>query len=86
MQQFLHPVLDPRGIHLLHAGSIARIAGRFADTTITISRGHHAANAAKLLRLLQLQVRQGDMIVVTADGPSEQDAMTVLRGWIEKHL
>lgn len=86
MQQFLHPILDPKGIHLLRAGKIARIAGRFSDTVITVTRGRHAANAAKLMSLLRLHVRQGDMVVVTADGPSEQAAMTALQSWFEKNL
>lgn len=86
MQQFLHPVLDPKGVHLLRSGRIASIAAQFSDTVITVTRGRHAANAAKLLSLLRLHIRQGDMVVVTANGPSEQAAMTALRGWFEKHL
>lgn len=86
MQQFLHPILAPRGIHLLCAGRIAQIAGTYADTCITVTRGRQAANAAMLWKLLQLKVRQGDLVVVTADGPSESAAMTALQSYFEKNL
>ena len=86
MQQFLHPILEPRGIHLLTAGKIVKIAKAFADTRITVARGRHKANAARLTNLLQLGVKQGDMVVVTADGPSEAAAMAALQSYFEKSL
>ncbi|MBQ8833524.1 MAG: HPr family phosphocarrier protein [Oscillospiraceae bacterium] len=86
MQQFLHPILEPRGIHLLCAGRIAKIAKLYADTAITVTRGRQGADAANLLSLLKLKVRQGDLVVVTADGPSENAAMTALQSYFEKHL
>ena len=86
MQQFLHPVLAPKGIHLLCAGRISKIARNYGDTAITVTRGRQGADAAKPLSLLKLNVRQGDLVVVTADGPSETDAMAAMQRWFEKYL
>ena len=54
MKRFEHTIHESTGIHAGPAMQIARIARQFADTVITVTRGHKSVRADALLRLLTL--------------------------------
>ncbi len=86
MQQFAHPILTPWGLHLLPAHKIARTAKAFAGTAITVSRGSYRVDGAQLGQLLKLRARQGDTVLVTADGPLEAAAIQTLQTVFQRNL
>lgn len=65
------------GFHARPAAAFATQAARFRST-ITVHKGQIAADAKSPLLLLTLDVRQGDRIVVRADGPDAQAAVEAL--------
>jgi phosphotransferase system HPr (HPr) family protein len=64
----------------LHARPAAAFAARAATfrSTITVHKGQMVADATSPLLLLTLDVRQGDRVVVRADGPDAHAAVETL--------
>ena len=86
MKQFSYTINDPLGIHARPAGLLAREARSFADTTIMISKGESSVKATQLMKLMGLGVRKGDLVVVTAEGTSEEKAIEAMRSFFSEHL
>lgn len=86
MKQFEHTIQDPLGIHARPAGQIAKLAKAYADVTITISKNGMAAKASQLMKLMSLSVKQGDVVTVTAEGASEDAAITELKNFFRTNL
>ena len=58
----------------------------FADTTITVSKNGNAVKASQLMKLMGLGIKQGDVVTVTADGPSEDAAIAAMQSFFQEHL
>ena len=86
MKQFDYTIQNPQGMDLRRTGLLAKLAKRYADTTITVAKGGQAANAGQLMRMMRLAVKDGDKIVVTVDGPSESSAFFNMRRFCESNL
>ena len=86
MQQFIHTIADPLGIHARPAGLLAMTAKAFPDTAVTIIRGESRARATQLMKLMSLGVKQGDCVTVTAEGPSEAEAIAALQRFFAENL
>lgn len=86
MQQFTHTINDPLGIHARPAGLLAKTAKAFADTTITIAKDGNAVKATQLMKLMGLGVKQGDQVTVTAEGPSEAEAIVKMQLFFSENL
>ena len=86
MKQFEYTINDPLGIHARPAGMLAKAAKGFADTTITVSKNGNAVRASQLMKLMGLGIKQGDVVTVTADGPSEDAAIAAMQSFFQEHL
>ena len=75
MKAFTYTINDPLGIHARPAGMLAKAAKNFADTTVTVSKNGNAVKATQLMKLMGLGIKQGDVVTVAADGPSEDAAI-----------
>ena len=86
MKQFTYTVTDPLGIHARPAGQIAKIAKGYGDTMVSVSKNGNAAKASQLMKLMGLGVKQGDTVLVTAEGGSEEAAMEELQTFFAENL
>ena len=86
MKQFEYTITDPLGIHARPAGLLAKAAKGFADTTVTVSKNGNAVKASQLMKLMGLGIKQGDVVTVTADGPSEDAAIAAMQSFFQEHL
>ena len=86
MQEFRYVIRDPVGIHARPAGLLVKALKPFADTEITLSKGEQTVRATPLMRLMTLGARQGDELVVRAEGPREAEAVAAARQVLEQHL
>lgn len=68
----------PSGLHARPATEWAETARRFA-ARVRVRHGAEAADARNLIALLQLGLRCGDTVTVSADGPDAADALATLR-------
>ena len=67
------------GLHARPAALFCRAAGRFG-AEVRVEKAGAAANAKSLLSVLQLDVRQGDTVVLVAEGDDAVDAVEALAG------
>jgi phosphotransferase system HPr (HPr) family protein len=70
-------VLAPAGLHARPATEFAATAARFASD-IQLRRGDREADAKSVLLLLTLDVRQGDRVLITAEGVDAEEAVDAL--------
>ncbi|OON96664.1 MAG: PTS galactitol transporter subunit IIC [Epulopiscium sp. Nele67-Bin005] len=66
-------ITNEAGIHARPAGEIVKKAKEFSST-INISKDGKAVGATKLMSLLSLGVKQGDVVTITAEGDDEEAA------------
>ena len=86
MKQFNYTLTDPLGIHARPAGLLAKAAKTFPDTVIMIQKGDKEVKATQLMKLMGLGVKEGDVVTVTADGPSEENAIEVMYNTLAENL
>lgn len=86
MKQFTYTITDPLGIHARPAGILAKTAKTFADTTVMIAKEDKSVKATQLMKLMGLGVKEGDVITVTAEGPSEDAAIEAMENTIKENL
>ena len=84
--RFEHTIHNPTGIHGRPAWKIFKLAKKFADTPITISKGEKSARADTLLRLMLLGAGLGDTVTVTIDGIDEMAAGIAMRNFFWNNL
>lgn len=86
MKQFIYTIKDPLGIHARPAGMLAKAAKAFADTTVTVSKNGTTVKASQLMKLMSLGVKQGDEVVVAAEGASEEAAIEAMETFFKENL
>ena len=86
MKQFNYTINDPLGIHARPAGLLAKLAKGYGDTVITVTKDGNPVKAAQLMTLMGLGVKQGNEIVVAADGPAEDEAIAAAQKFFEENL
>lgn len=85
MKEFTYVIKDENGIHARPAGLIVKEAQRFTSET-TLGVNGKSASLKKLFSLMGLGVKQGDEIIVTAEGEDENEAIASLETFLQTHL
>ena len=75
-------VADPVGLHARPAADFVRAANTFA-ATITVTCAGKNANAKSILQIISLNVRQGAIVTLTAEGPDADAAMRAIVALLE---
>lgn len=71
MKSFEYVITDPVGIHARPAGVMVKKIKEFAGSTVTITKGDKSVNAAKLMALMGMGIKQGDTVTVGIEGGDE---------------
>lgn len=85
MVQFSYKIKDPAGIHPRPAGILINEAKKY-DCRYTISLGDKSCDMLKLLPLVGLGAKKGDIITVVVIGRDEDTASDELMKRFEEHL
>ena len=86
MKQFQYTITDPVGIHARPAGLLVK-AAKELDSSITIEKvGGKSAPATKLMALMGMGVKQGDTVIVTLEGGSEEANAQTLEQFFKENL
>ena len=76
-------VTNPLGLHARAAARFVHAASGFASQ-IHVAQGPRKVDGKSIMGLLLLGAAQGSSIVISADGPDEQSAVTALTGLVER--
>ena len=74
MEQITYTITDKNGIHARPAGLIVQASKQYRSE-ISLSCGEKRADCKKLIQLMQLGVRGGDEVTVTATGDDSHAAI-----------
>lgn len=86
MKSFTYTIEDELGIHARPAGQLAKLAKQYTDTVVTITKDGKAAKASQLMRLMSLGVKCGDVVTVSAEGSSEDEAIAAVQKFFQDNL
>lgn len=86
MQQFTYTVHCDTVLHARPAGQLARAANSYKGTAITITKNCRTVKASQLINLMSLSIANGDEILVTAEGPDEDEAIATFRNLLKGSL
>jgi len=79
MASFMYTIKVPVGLHARHAAIIVKVAKEY-ESEVTVSLNGKRADGKRILGLMGLGVKQGDVIRVEAQGPDEDAAIVALKG------
>ena len=86
MKQFTYTIKDPLGIHARPAGLLAKAAKAYGDTVVTVTKDGNTVKASQLMKLMGMGIKQGNEIVVAAEGPAEDEAIAAMQKFFEENL
>ena len=85
MKSFSYTIKDETGIHARPAGFISKIA-KDSESEIVIEKDGKRVNATKLMMLMGLGVKCGDMVNVEVSGKDEDEAFEKIKAFFEENL
>ena len=85
MRTFTYTIKDELGIHARPAGMLAKTAKGYASE-ITITKGDKTAKASQLMKLMSLGVKNGDEVIVAAEGPAEDAAIAEMKKFFDENM
>jgi len=83
--KFQHTITEEMGLHARPAGLLVRKA-KSLPCTVTVACREKSCEATKLMKLMCLEARQGDVLDVTVEGPEEETAAEELRDFLQENL
>ena len=86
MKKGEYVITDALGIHARPAGLLVK-AAKALDSTITIEKvGGKTAAATKLMAVMGMGIKQGDTVVVTAEGGDEEASIAAMEQFFKDNL
>ena len=83
MKSFKYVIQADFAMHFGPAGRMAEMARCYPDTTAVVEMGTRSANISRPMKVATMGLRKGDLVTVTADGPSETELIEVLYQYFE---
>ena len=81
MRSFMYTVKAPVGMHARHAGLLVQEAKKYTSN-VTMTLGERSADAKRILGLMGLGVKQGDLVKLTVEGEDEDTAALKLKAFL----
>lgn len=85
MKEFKYMITDPEGIHARPAGELIKAIKNFASK-ITITKDGKVADAKSIFGVMGLAVKQGQEIVMTAEGDDEEKAIAAIEKFLKENM
>lgn len=85
MKEFKYTITDPEGIHARPAGELIKAIKDFASK-ITITKDGKVADAKSIFGVMGLAVKQGQEIVMTAEGDDEEKAIAAIEKFLKENM
>lgn len=85
MKKIEYTIADKAGIHARPAGALVKIAQK-AESKITIRHHDKEVDAVKLLAIMGLGVKCGDVVSIEIEGADEETAYEQIKTFMENNL
>ena len=85
MSSFEYTIRDENGLHARPAGLLVRQA-QALSSEITIECRGKSASLKKLLAVMGLGVRCGDVVKISAEGKNAEEDLALIKDFLEKNF
>ena len=85
MKEFTYTITNPIGIHARPAGLLAKQATQYSSVC-TLTKGEQTPTLTQLMMLMAMGVKQGDAVVIRAEGEDEDTAIRELEAYFRANL
>lgn len=85
MRKFTHIIADPLGLHARPAGMLVKAATAY-ECAVTVETPRGKADAKRIMALMRLAAKQGDMLTVICDGADEDSAADGMQIFLKENL
>ena len=86
MKTFTYTVKDELGIHARPAGLLVKAAKPFVSTVIIKKEDGKTADATRLMAIMGLGIKCGNMVEVSAEGEDEARAIEAVETFFQTNL
>ena len=85
MKEFVYTIKDELGIHARPAGMLAKLAAGY-KSRILICCNDREVDVKRIMGVMSLGVKQGQKIMLKAEGEDEEEAGEALRKFMDENL
>ena len=85
MVEIKYTLTGSEGLHARPAGNFTRKAQSYAEK-ITVAKNEKKADAKRLFSVINLQINQGDEIVITVEGNDEEKVAEEIKDYCVSNL
>lgn len=85
VKSFQYTITDEIGIHARPAGELVKLAKEF-QSAVTVQAGNKKADGRRLMALMAMGIRKGDLVAVTVEGPDEETAAEKIETFFRTNL
>lgn len=85
MKEFKYIITDPEGIHARPAGELVKLLKEY-KSSVTIGKDGKSADAKRIFGVMGLGVKQGQEILMTAEGEDEDETISALEKFLKENL
>ncbi len=85
MKEFTYVITDKEGIHARPAGVLVKKANGF-KSKLTMSLGEKTGDLKRIFSVMALGAKEGDPVVVRAEGEDEEQAAAALEACLKETL
>ena len=86
MKEFTYTIKDQLGIHARPAGMLVKEAKKFSSAITIRGKNGKSSDVSKILNLMAMGVKHGDIITVQADGEDEEAAVSAMKTLVTNNL
>lgn len=85
MKTFDYTIKDAMGIHARPAGLLVKEVAKY-ESKVSLTKDGKTVDAARLMAVMSLGVKQGQTITVTVEGADEDAAADGIQKFLEENL
>ncbi len=85
MKTFDYTIKDELGIHARPAGMLVKLAKNY-ESEITLTKEGKTVDCTKLMSLMGLGVKSGNVVTITINGSDEEQAQEGIKEFFEANL
>lgn len=85
MKTFDYTIKDAMGIHARPAGLLVKEAAKY-ESKVSLTKDGKTVDAARLMAVMSLGVKQGQTVTVTVEGADEDAAADGMQKFLEENL
>lgn len=85
MTSFVYTITEEAGMHARPAGLLVQEAKKYSSA-VKMAKGDKTGDVKRLFQIMGMEIKKGDQVTVTCDGPDEVKAAAALESFCKENL